>query len=104
MRCAAILGDVERDLGAEAVARDGSGRVVEAYPDAALRRWLPAEWLQGRESYKGVAAEERRERLVSALLADLGATFRIAAEPEDRGLARSEGWIHLPLGGLAALV
>jgi hypothetical protein len=80
MRCAAILGDVEQHLGVEAVARDGSGRVVEAYPDAALRCWLPAEWLQTRESYKGSRPRKRRGRLVSSLLADLGTAFGIAAE------------------------
>ncbi len=127
MRCAAILGDLERHLGEAGVARDGSGRVVEAYPDAALRCWLPDEWVPARESYKGAGAGKRREALLSALLAGLGKTFTMDAdqragcvrsddcldalvcalvaraaqlrqtiEPDDRRLARREGWIHLP--------
>jgi predicted nuclease with RNAse H fold len=136
MRCAAILGQLERRLGAAAVARDGSGRVVEAYPDAALRRWLPAEWVPPRATYKGATALARRQRLVSALLAGLGPRFAIhpehradcvrsddcldalvcalvaraarlhrTIEPDDRRLARTEGWIHLPRdGSLSALV
>ena len=136
MRCAVILGDVARHVEPAEVTRDGTGLVVEAYPDAALRCWLPAVWTKAREdSYKGggESARARRERLVSALLTELGPAFEIAAEPrqacarsddcldalvcallaraasrhdtitaessEERRVARTEGWIHLPRSG-----
>jgi Protein of unknown function (DUF429) len=80
MRCAAILGALQGRLGAAAVARDGSGVVAEAYPDAALRRWLPDEWIARETSYKGAApaARARRERLVATLRAALGARLALS--------------------------
>jgi hypothetical protein len=80
MRCAAILGALQGRLGAAAVARDGSGVVAEAYPDAALRRWLPDEWVARSASYKGgaAAARARRERLVATLRAALGPRFALS--------------------------
>src|SRR3954447_4010073 len=75
MRCAVILGDLAERLEPEQVARDGSGRMVEAYPDAALRCWLPGSWIQ---------------RCVQR---------HVTIEPqsaEHAGLAKTEGWIHLP--------
>jgi predicted nuclease with RNAse H fold len=122
MRCAALL---------RGEPRDGSGRCVEAYPDAALRTWLPPE---GRwTSYKRADGQARREHLVTDLFAGLGPAFdadghvaacvasddcldalvcalvaRAAAlggthPPEDVPLARAEGWIHLPAMTLRAL-
>jgi hypothetical protein len=90
MRCAVILGDLARLLEADQVARDGTGLVVEAYSGAALRCWLPAVWTKPREdSYKGTGelAHARRERLVAALLAELGPAFAIT--PEQRHAVRT---------------
>lgn len=74
MRCASLL----RVLDA---ARDGSGPVVEAYPDAALRCWLPAVFAGVSQSYKGNSAPafERRQQLVGLLLAELGEVFKITS-------------------------
>ena len=47
--------------------RDGSGLVAEAYPDAALRMWLPDLWATGgQDSYKGnrESAHERRQSIL----------------------------------------
>jgi uncharacterized protein DUF429 len=80
MRCAALLGELRDRLGPEAVARDGAGLVAEAYPDAALRGWLPNLWVAREGSYKGSsdAARARRERLVETLLERLGPRFAVA--------------------------
>lgn len=74
MRCASILGVLNS-------AKDGSGSVVEAYPDAALRCWLPALFTDTRQSYKtknNIDARQRRETLLTALLDELGDTFKIS--------------------------
>jgi hypothetical protein len=74
MRCASILGALNS-------AKDGSGAVVEAYPDAALRCWLPALFTGTRQSYKtkdNIDARQRREALLAALLDELGDTFKIS--------------------------
>jgi hypothetical protein len=85
MRCAAILGALQAELGdADAVARDGTGLVAEAYPDAALRCWLPDLWKPRPGSYKGAAARTRREHVVEALLDGLGGRF--AVTPGQRAL------------------
>jgi hypothetical protein len=84
MRCAAILGALQARLGREAVARDGSGLVAEAYPDAALRRWLPDLWQPRPGSYKGAAAGTRRALVVETLLGALGERF--AVSEQQRGL------------------
>lgn len=85
MRCAVLLGDLSQHLDASELARDGSGCVAEVYPDAALRAWLPNEWsARGRDTYKGSSetAHQRRERLIDALLAELGSALKLA--PADR--------------------
>ena len=85
MRCAVILGDLSRVLDRAELARDGSGRVAEAYPDAALRRWLPDLWAGApKDSYKGRAATAvvRRERLLAGLLGKLGPAFKIAQDQQ----------------------
>lgn len=71
MRCARLLSGLDAP-------RDGSGLVVEAYPDAALRCWLP-RWFEARPAptYKGAPSSERRERLVADLLAGLDERFSI---------------------------
>ena len=86
MRCAAILGALQVRLGGEAVARDGTGLVAEAYPDAALRCWLPELWAAREGSYKGAsqAARDRRERLVEALLGALGDRFAVTLEQREQ--------------------
>jgi len=80
MRCAAILGALQRERGAEAIARDGTGLAAEAYPDAALRCWLPDLWEARAGSYKGAAAGTRRAHLVQTLLARLGARFAVTED------------------------
>ena len=71
MRCARLLDGLDAP-------RDGSGLVVEAYPDAALRRWLPDSFLDTRTpSYKGEPGGERRTALVDAVFAALGSRFEI---------------------------
>jgi hypothetical protein len=115
MRCAAILDG----LGP----RDGSGRVLEAYPDAALRCWVGGPWA----SYKGparvrrevllaplldvvalsaaqveacVAWDDNLDALVCALVARAAALGEtIPPPPELERLALVEGWIHLPRAG-----
>jgi hypothetical protein len=86
MRCAAILGALQARLGAEAVARDGTGVVAEAYPDASLRGWLPNLWVAREGSYKGAtaAARTRRERLADTLLDRLGARFAVSDEQREQ--------------------
>lgn len=106
---------------------DGSGAIVETYPAAALRVWeLP------HRRYKGEAYRRERAALVDALLVaapwlDLGehagsvrdsdhvldavlcALVARARDrgftdpPTDLGLARREGWIHVPTRPLADL-
>jgi hypothetical protein len=74
MRCASLLGVLD-------AARDGSGAVVEAYPDAALRCWLPALFVGTVPSYKtknSDAAFERRELLLAGLLDQLGDGLKIS--------------------------
>jgi hypothetical protein len=69
MRCAVILGHVQRMRGREAVERSGSGLVCEAYPDPALHFWTdddPAS-LATRESYKGPERSRRRAELAAIL-------------------------------------
>ena len=76
MRCAAIL----TALGA---AKDGSGQLVEAYPDATLRTWLPVLFSQTRQSYKtrnNAHAHARREVLVEAILEAVGGGFHMTAD------------------------
>jgi len=71
MRCAALLAEVGR-LEGEPVDRSGEGRLVEVYPDAAIREWglWPREWDEQRVGYKGTqkAARARREQMVDSLL------------------------------------
>jgi hypothetical protein len=103
MRCAAILGALQGRLGAAAVARDGSGVVVEAYPDAALRRWLPAEWAARSASYKrgAAAARARRERLVGTLRAALGARFALS-DPQHAQCCESDDCLDALVCALVA--
>ncbi|MFF4359399.1 DUF429 domain-containing protein [Streptomyces sp. NPDC001604] len=115
------------------VPRDGSGRIAEVYPAAALRRW----GIRPVSGYKNAtpAAREVREHIVlaveegletalpepvrstcsdshdhlDALLCALVARAVLVGDtrwPEtaqERAAAGQEGWIHLPGGELAAL-
>jgi hypothetical protein len=81
MRCAVLLTDLARHLPPELLGRDGSGLVAEAYPDAALRMWLPAVWESTRpDSYKGSgdAARTRRESILTGMLSALGPRFGLS--------------------------
>lgn len=83
MRCAVLLSQLVPQLGAEQLARDGSGRVCEVYPDAALRCWMPDAWVGPKpDSYKGDAASAvaRREGLLAGLLDGIGAQFAITEQ------------------------
>lgn len=83
MRCAVILGDLSHHVEPELLARDGSGLVAEAYPDAALRCWLPDIWAAApKDSYKGnsPSAAARRQLVVKTLLKALGFGFVISGE------------------------
>jgi hypothetical protein len=106
MRCAALLADLSRHFKSELLARDGSGLAVEAYPDAALRMWLPdLFWAtRGQAGYKGKgqAAHERRETILAAILKALGPRFEMSPEMRDeRAMGKAEsnavrqfqGWI-----------
>lgn len=125
VRLAAILAALEdRGIGCE---RDGSGRVVEVYPAAALKLWGLSH-----RSYKRREGIEARDQLVTALLSsapwlDLGQFESLCRASDDAldavlcalvaraaaagatevsrdvALARREGWIHLPTGVLASL-
>ena len=103
--------------------RDGSGRVCEVYPAAALRSWgLPfrgykaadaqavregiVEKLGGVVDWNGfrgecVRSDDVLDAVIAALVAREAAAGRtLAPEPGDLDLALSEGWIHLPLAGM----
>jgi hypothetical protein len=84
MRCAAILGALNSP-------RDGSGPIVEAYPDAALRCWLPNLFVGSIQSYKGDSdlAYKRRELLGDALFQELGSSFHIS-EAQRGAIANSD--------------
>jgi predicted nuclease with RNAse H fold len=130
MRCAVIQAKIARDHGPQP--RDGSGRLAEVYPAASLKSWgllargykgrggaeaqrlveildglkQSAPWLAlaGREDQLA-GSDDLFDALIAALTARavaLGKTLR--PDAGHAGAARTEGWIHLPIGGLAALV
>ncbi len=129
MRCAVIQAKIAREYGPQA--RDGSGRLAEVYPAASLKLWgLPTRGYKGRGATEAerlavaldalsraapwldlsghhdrlAASDDMFDALIASLTARavaLGATLR----PDD-GHARAaltEGWIHLPRGGLQEL-
>lgn len=84
-RCARLLSGLDAP-------RDGSGLVVEAYPDAALRRWLPDSFLESRTpSYKGKPGSARRTQLVDELFSRLGARFAIDDAQQAACVASDDG-------------
>jgi len=130
MRCAVIQAKISREHGLQP--RDGSGRLAEVYPAGSLKTWgLLARGYKGRggpeaERLGGLLAalrdaapwldlsghEERlagSDDLFDAVIAALtaravavGAT--VGPDEAHAAAARSEGWIHVPTGGLDALV
>ncbi|KZX22292.1 DUF429 domain-containing protein [Rathayibacter tanaceti] len=126
MRCAELL-DAFAARG-EVVDRSGGGRLVEAYPAAALRLWgvettgyktrpeavvlavdalrRAAPWLEVPPSALALMrrSDDAFDAVVAALNARahaLGATLPVP--PELRAAAEAEGWIAVPTGPLAEL-
>ncbi len=129
MRCAVIQAKIALDQGPQA--RDGSGRLAEVYPAASLKSWgLLARGYKGRggaetqrlgELLDGLrqaapwldlaghedalaGSDDLFDALIASLTARavaLGATLR--PDAGHARAARSEGWIHLPTGGLSGL-
>ena len=129
MRCAVLQAKIARQHGPQP--RDGSGRLAEVYPAASLKSWgLLARGYKGRggvettrlaellAGLRGAApwldlagcedrlagSDDLFDALIAALTARavvLGSTLR--PDADHAAAARSEGWIHLPLGGLPAL-
>lgn len=121
VRCARLLHQI--GLRDEPVDRAGTGRVLEAYPAAALRMWrLPSQ------GYKGTKGETVRGHLLEKVIHSVGlqcqpehlAAFRKSDDAFDALIcalvarmaaignsrlpesdaASIEGWIHLPRPGL----
>ncbi|QHC59593.1 DUF429 domain-containing protein [Rathayibacter sp. VKM Ac-2760] len=126
MRCAELL-DAFAAAGEE-VDRSGGGRLVEAYPAAALRLWgvdttgyktrpeavalavgalrRAAPWLVLPEAAAALMArsDDAFDAVVAALNARAHALGSTLPVPEElREAARAEGWIALPTGPLDAL-
>jgi predicted nuclease with RNAse H fold len=124
LRCARILGAVEREHGVQLDRSGLAGPIAEVYPAATLRRWR----LSGLESYKRPDAKQARQSIVELLERALGqplpdevadrcvashdaldaliAAFAARAASVGRTIrptegteterALIEGWIHLP--------
>lgn len=76
MRCARLLGEVANHDG-QRVDRAGGGKLLEVYPDAALREWglWPHTWDHPKQvTYKGPSPEARgrREALMGGFLDQAG--------------------------------
>ncbi|MCB5273031.1 hypothetical protein BJG92_00543 [Arthrobacter sp. SO5] len=129
MRCAVIQAKIARDYGPQP--RDGSGRLAEVYPAASLKIWgLPARGYKGRggaetQQLAGIlgglkhaapwldlaeyddqlaGSDDMFDALIASLTARavaLGASIR--PDAGHARAARTEGWIHLPTGGLHGL-
>lgn len=129
MRCAVIQAKIAAGYGPQA--RDGSDRLAEVYPAASLKVWgLPARGYKGRGTPEtqrlGMIVDQLRhaapwldfggfedrlaasDDLLDAVIASLSAravaTGRTLRPPEaSAAAALTEGWIHVPSGGLADL-
>jgi predicted nuclease with RNAse H fold len=129
MRCAVIQAKIAQDHGPQA--RDGSGRLAEVYPAASLKSWgLLARGYKGRGGAETqqlavllaglkqaapwldlaghddqlAGSDDMFDAVIASLTARavaLGSTIR--PDAGHTGAARTEGWIHLPTGGLTAL-
>jgi predicted nuclease with RNAse H fold len=128
MRCAALLARLA--LEGRPVDRAGGGPVVEVYPAASLRLWKldsrnykraanlaglgrlvdallsRADWLDlGPYERLCRASDDATDAVVAALTARAAALGHTLPPGEDQlAVARVEGWIALPYGGLAALL
>jgi len=129
MRCAVIQAKISLDHGPQP--RDGSGGLAEVYPAASLKSWgllargykgpggaetqrlallleglaQAAPWLDlaGHEDQLA-GSDDMFDALIASLTARavaLGRTMR--PDGNQAKAARTEGWIHLPTGGLDAL-
>jgi predicted nuclease with RNAse H fold len=129
MRCAVIQAKISLDHGPQP--RDGSGRLAEVYPAASLKSWgllargykgpggaetqrlallleglaQAAPWLDlaGHEDQLA-GSDDMFDALIASLTARavaLGRTMR--PDGNQAKAARTEGWIHLPTGGLDEL-
>jgi predicted nuclease with RNAse H fold len=129
MRCAVIQAKIAREFGPQA--RDGSGRLAEVYPAASLKLWgLPTRGYKGRGAIKTerlavaldalstaapwldlaghddrlAASDDMFDALIASLTARAAALGRtLRSEDGHPGPALTEGWIHLPRGGLQEL-
>lgn len=129
MRCAVIQAKIAALHGPQP--RDGSGRLAEVYPAASLKLWgLAARGYKGRGTpeaerlavllgslrqqapWLDLAGQEDRlaasDDLFDAVVASLTARaaavgLTVPAGDAHAAAARSEGWIHLPSGGLDEL-
>jgi hypothetical protein len=128
MRCARLLAELAEQRGRR-VDLTGADRGVEGYPGAALAVWLPgahryrgpggaearagllrelgqaAPWLRPTAEVKAACAgsDHALDALIAALVtraAALGRTHQ--PTPDQRELARVEGWIHVPRDGTLA--
>jgi predicted nuclease with RNAse H fold len=130
MRAARIFSEMAR-LGSP-VDRDGSGKLVEVYPAAALKRWgfnpegykgpenrgkrtrllqevetSTRSWLRLSDSVREqcVESDDVLDALVAALVARAAATGHCEPIPPAMvATARREGWIHLPQSGSLPLL
>ena len=123
MRCAGILAELG-DFGVDVGRVDG--RVVEAYPAAALRTWglvsrgnnsaqnrvtlgelvdallTAADWMD-LGAFQTICREsdDALDAVLAAVIARAAAVGCTALpEGDDRAIAEREGWIHVPTGGL----
>jgi predicted nuclease with RNAse H fold len=129
MRCAVIQAKIARDVGPQP--RDGSGRLAEVYPAASLKLWgllargykgrgtteterlalildaltSAAPWLDLAGSANQLAAsDDLFDALIASLTARAVALGRTLLPDDGHAqAARTEGWIHLPAGGLSEL-
>ncbi|GAA3448846.1 DUF429 domain-containing protein [Dactylosporangium matsuzakiense] len=120
MRCAAILAMLAAS-GVD-VDRSGAGHIVEAYPSASLLRWglphrgykgkaeMPVEalpsWLDlGPHAPLMRASHDAFDAVIAALTARAAALgLATTPDPDQRAVARIEGWIAVPTAPLTALV
>jgi predicted nuclease with RNAse H fold len=129
MRCAVIQARIAAGHGPQA--RDGSGRLAEVYPAASLKIWgLLARGYKGRgapeaerlgvilEHLKTVApwldlaghedrlaaSDDLFDAVIASLTARAVAVGQTLRPPESHAAAAlTEGWIHVPSGGLTDL-
>lgn len=129
MRCAVIQAKIAREHGPQA--RDGSGRLAEVYPAASLKSWgLLARGYKGRREVESerlavllhalanaapwldlggyedalAGSDDMFDALIAALTARAVALGQTLRPPGSHArAARTEGWVHLPVGGLEEL-